>query len=78
MTRKGVYSYSYCDNFEVFKESTLPDKNSFYNTLNDSHISDKDYEHAQDVFTTLKMSSLREYHDFYLLYDVLLSSDVFE
>ena len=52
MTRKGVYPYSYCDNFEVFKESTLPDKNSFYNTLNDSHISDKDYEHAQDVFTT--------------------------
>lgn len=78
MTRKGVYPYSYCDNFEVFKESTLPDKNSFYNTLNDSHISDKDYEHAQDVFTTLKMSSLREYHDFYLLCDVLLLSDVFE
>ena len=48
MVRKGVYPYDYMDSFEKFK-SQLPTKDEFYSILNDEHISDEDYEHAQDV-----------------------------
>ena len=48
MIRKGVYPYDYMDSFEKFK-SQLPTKEEFYSILNDEHISDEDYRHAQDV-----------------------------
>ena len=78
MTRKGVYPYEYFNSWEKFNDRQLPAKEQFYSTLTESHISDEDYNRAQDVFTSMEMSSLREYHDFYLLCDVLLLADVFE
>ena len=45
--RKGVYPYEYMDSWERFKEESLPDKESFYSELNNEHITDEDYEHAQ-------------------------------
>ena len=41
-------------------------------------ISNYDYEHAQKVWTELKLKSLGEYHYLYLKTDVLLLSTVFE
>ena len=78
MTRKGVYPYEYFDCWEKFHEIKLPEKEKFFSQLTDSHISDKDYQNALNVFNSLKMQSLREYHDFYLVCDVLLLADVFE
>ena len=78
MTRKGVYPYEYFNCWEKFDDRQLPSRESFHSKLNDSDISDEDYQHAQDVFQSMEMSSLREYHDFYLLCDVLLLADVFE
>ena len=59
-------------------DSHLPEKEKFFSQLTDSHISDKDYQNALNVFNSLKMQSLQEYHDFYLVCDVLLLADVFE
>ena len=78
MIKKGVYPYKYMDSWEKFDESQLPPKDSFFSTLTDSDITDDEYDHAQRVFNLMKMESLRDYHDFYLLTDVLLLSDVFE
>ena len=39
LTRKGVYPYSYMDNFEKFDETSLPPKEKFFNDLNKKHIS---------------------------------------
>lgn len=78
MTRKGVYPYEYFNSWERFDEHQLPAKEQFYSTLTESHISDNDYHRAQEVFNRMEMSSLREYHDFYLRCDVLLLADVFE
>ena len=46
--------------------------------MNDSEISDSDYEHTQKVWNHFEMKTFREYHDLYLKTDVLLLADVFE
>ena len=52
ITRKGVYPYEYMDSFERFEETQLPPKEKFYSSLTNESISDPDYQHAQEVWTT--------------------------
>ena len=78
MTGKGVYPYEYFDSWERFNEDKLPSKEQFYSHLKDKHIKDEDYHHAQEVFSKMNMSTLKNYHDFYLATDILLLADVFE
>lgn len=77
MTRKGVYPYSYMDSFSRFDEG-FPSIDKFYNDLTDEPCSEKDYEHALNVWKSFKFSNMGEYHDLYLKSDVLLLADVFE
>ena len=77
MVRKGVYPYDYMDSFNKFNEK-LPPKEEFYSILNDEHISDEDYEHAQDVWDAFSLKTMGECHDLYLASDILLLADVFE
>ena len=46
---KGVNPYDYVDSLDRLAEPQLPPKETFYSKLNDEHISDEDYEHAQKV-----------------------------
>ncbi len=78
LLRKGVYPYDYMDGVERFQEPTLPPKESFYNVLNDEHISDEYYAHAISVFNSFACRNMGDYHDLYLMSDVLLLADVFE
>ena len=75
--RKGVYPYDYMDSFKKFKEQ-LPPKEEFYSILNDKHIKDEEYLHAQNVWKTFNLKNMGEYHDLYLASDILLLADVFE
>ena len=77
MSQKGVYPYDFMDSFDKFNEK-LPPKEEFYSILNDEHISDKDYTHAQNVWNTFNLKNMGEYHDLYLKSDILLLADVFE
>ena len=47
---KGVYLYEYMYSCERFNETSLPPKRDFYSELNLEDITDKDYNHAQNVF----------------------------
>ena len=78
MKQKGVYPYDYMDHFEKFNEKHLPPREEFYSILNDEHITNEDYKHAQNVWNAFNLESMGEYHDLYLKSDVLLLADVFE
>ena len=78
LLRKGVYPYEYMDNLERFNETSLPDKESFYSSLNIENIDDIDYRYGNNVFKTFKLNNLGEYHDLYVQSDTLLLVDVFE
>ena len=66
------------DRRKIFKEESFPDKESFYSELNNEHITDKDYEHAQKLWDMFKMKNVSEYHGLYVQSDTLLLADVFE
>jgi hypothetical protein len=76
--QKGIYPYEYMDSFDKFEEEKLPSIESFYSNLNESNITEDEYEHAQNVWKTINMKNLGDYHDFYLKTDVVLLADVFE
>ena len=76
--RKGVYPYDYMNCIERLGETSLPPIECFYSKLNDTNISKKDYAHAQLVWETFQMKTMKDYHDLYLMTDVLLLSCVFE
>ena len=78
MTRKGVYPYDFMDSFEKFNETRLPTKEEFYSILNDEHISDDKYKHAQNIWEVFKLNTMGDYHNLYLQSDILLLADVFE
>ena len=78
MTKKGVYPYDYMNSFEKFEDSRLPKKEDFFSIMNNKHITDEEYQHAQNVWNKFGLSSMGEYHDLYLKSDILLLTDVFE
>ena len=78
MTRKGVYPYDFMDTFEKFNKTELPTKEEFYSILSGEHITDEDYQHAQNVWNTFQLQTMGEYHNLYLKSDILLLADVFE
>ena len=72
LLRKGVFPYEYMDNWERFDETSLPDKESFYSSLN------MENRHGNNVFKKFKLKNLGEYHDLYVQSDTLLLADVLE
>jgi len=78
LLRKGVFPYDWFNSLEKLDETQLPPKEVFYSKLNNSNITDDDFEHAQKVWDNIKIKTFREYHDLYMKLDVLLLTDVFE
>ena len=63
------------DSWEIFNETSLPDKIYFYSELNLEDISDKDNLHAQKVFEKF-CTDIGDYHDLYVQTDTLLFADI--
>ena len=76
MKRKEVYPYEYMNSFEQFQEPQLPPKDAFYSSLTEKHISETDCTHAQKLFNHLGVADAGDYHNFYLLTDLLLLAEL--
>jgi len=79
MIRKGVYPYSFVDDWNKFNVDikTLAPKD-FTNDLTGEEIIDEKFKFFQDVCNKFNIKTLGEYHDLYLKSDVHLLVDVFE
>ena len=66
------------DSWERCDETSLPDKEAFYNSLNMEDITDVDHRHGKRVFKSLNKKNLGNYHDLYVQSDTLLLAEVFE
>ena len=74
-----VYIHNdYMDSVERFDETELPSQDAFFNKLSGSSCSDIDYAHASRVWAAFGCETIADYHDVYLLLDVLLLADFFE
>ena len=60
LLRKGVYPYEYMDNWERFDKTPLPDKESFYSSLNMENIDDIDYRRGNNGLKKFKLKNLGE------------------
>ena len=78
MKQKGIYPYDHMDSFDRFNETKFPVQQDFYSILNNEHISDEQYKHAQNVWDTFNLKTMGDYHDLYLKSDILLLAEVFE
>ena len=48
------------DHWERFKETSLPNKESFYSNLNMENIDDIDYRHGNNVFKLFNLKNLAD------------------
>ena len=78
LLRKCIYPYEYKDSWEIFNETSFPDKEAFYSSLNIEAITDSYYRHAKKIFKTFKLNNIGDYHDPYGKSDTIQLSDVFE
>ena len=76
ISSKGVYFYEYVTSLDVLDETKLPKQEDFYSHLTDESITDEEYARAKEVWEKFKMKTLWNYHDLYLIMDVLLLADV--
>ena len=51
------------DDWEKFKETSLPEKEDFYSHLNMEDINDANYAHAERVCKDFEIKDLGEYHN---------------
>ena len=66
----------YLDEPARLSERVLPQKEAFFNVMDESDISDEHYNVAQKIWEAMEMRTLRDYLETYLLSNVLLLTDV--
>ena len=76
MIQKGIYPYDFVNDYSRLFTTILPTKDKFYSKLNDEHCDDKSYQIALNVWDKFKCKKFIDYHNLYLISDVLLLSDV--
>ena len=78
MIRKGIYPYSYMDDWTKYHDNSRELTENFTNDLTSDSISEADFKFYNKVCDKYNITNLGEYHDLYLKCDVLLLADVFE
>ena len=58
LLRKGVYPYEYMDGWEIFNETSLPDKEAFYSSLNLEDITSMQKEYSKALTIKILVISM--------------------
>ena len=78
LKRKGVFCYEHFQSLQEMKKSrNLLPKVAFYSELNEEHISEADYSHAQEVFKSFKCKIVADYMMLYCSLDVIVLCEPF-
>ena len=77
VTKKGFYPFEYMTDFEKFSEK-LPSKERLYSSLTGKKTNDKENDHVLKVWNKFEIKTMKDYHDLYLKWDVLLLANVYE
>ena len=78
LLKKCVYPYEYMDSFDKFDETTLPNIENFYSSLELRNFDVKEYNHAKKLWGIFNIKNIGDYHDLYVQADTAQLSDVFE
>ena len=78
LLEKEVCPYKYMDSCSKFKETSSPNKEGFWTSLNLENVSNSDYEHAIKVREIFNMKNIGNYNDLYVQSDTLLLLVVLE
>ena len=66
LTKKGIFPYQWCSSFDCFKSTELPPRAEFWDSLKNQHITEEEYQHAKEVWSSFKLTSFGQYNDLYL------------
>ncbi|XP_064625915.1 uncharacterized protein LOC135486749 [Lineus longissimus] len=75
---KSAFCYDFLDSEQKLELEELPAKAEFFNSLENSEISDEMYQRAQKVWSIMGMKSLKDYLTLYLHCDTLILAEIFE
>lgn len=78
LTKKLAFPYDYMNSVDKYKETKLPPKESFYNLLNNKHISDDEYYYATEIWKYFNIKNLKKFNILYNIIDVILLADIME
>ena len=73
MRKKGGFAYYFFDDISKLKTIGLPQKEIFYNRLEDKKCSDKEYAHVHNVWDIFDCQTFQDYHDL----DIPILTDFF-
>ena len=75
---KGFFPYCYIDNFTKLKETALPPREKWMNSLQQYQVSvtEDEYKHALEFFEKFQCEAIEDYYSFYLKTDVFLLAAV--
>ena len=60
LIKKEIYPYEYMTDWDKFKETKLPPRETFYSKLNMSGVGNEDYEHVNKVWQEFGLKDLGE------------------
>ena len=78
MFQKGVYPYEYMDDWENINDTSLPEKQAFYNHLNVEYRVDAEYVNVKIVCRDFEIKNLEEYYELHVQSNILLFANVSE
>ena len=78
MFQKGVYPYEYMDDWENINDTSLPEKQAFYNHLNVEYRVDAEYVNVKIVCRDFEIKNLEEYNELHVQSNISLFANVSE